>query len=56
MYKMCGAWKMTTNYEKIKAILEARDCIAERIKCRKCKIQEVCQSLQIKQWLESEEE
>lgn len=43
------------NFEKIKATLEARDCKPERIKCRKCKIQEVCQSLQIKQWLESEE-
>lgn len=42
--------------EKIKAILEARDCKPERIKCRKCKIQEVCQSLQIKQWLETEGE
>lgn len=42
------------NYQK--AILEARDCKPERIKCRKCKIQEVCQSLQIKQWLKGEEE
>ena len=42
---------MISNYEKMKAALEARDCKPERIKCRKCKIQEVCQSLQIKQWL-----
>lgn len=37
--------------EQAKAILKASGCKPERIKCRQCTIQDVCKTLQIKQWL-----